>query len=45
MYGDKIFVVEDRMSPRYSNRADIWFATREEARHFGVRKLEMVIVS
>ena len=45
IYGDKIFVVEDRMSRRFSNRADIWFSTREEATRFGVRKLEMVIVS
>lgn len=45
MYGDKVFVVEDRMNARYTNRADIWFATREEAKKFGVRKLEMVIVS
>lgn len=45
MYGDKIFTVEDRMNKRFSNRADIWFATRAEAKQFGVRKLEMVIVS
>ncbi len=45
LYGDKVFVVEDRMNQRYSNRADIWFATREEAKKFGVKKLEMVIVS
>jgi len=45
IYGDKIFVVEDRMNARYTNRADIWFATREEAKRFGVKKLEMVIVS
>lgn len=45
MYGDKIFVVEDRMNKRFSDRADIWFNTREEAKQFGVRKLEIVIVS
>lgn len=45
MYGDKIFTVEDRMNARYTNRADIWFSTREAAKQFGVRKLEMVIVS
>lgn len=45
IYGDKIFVVEDRMNKRFSNRADIWFSTREEAKRFGVKKLEMVIVS
>jgi 3D (Asp-Asp-Asp) domain-containing protein len=45
LYGDKIFIVEDRMNQRFSNRADIWFETREQAKKFGVRKLEMVIVS
>ncbi len=45
LYGDKIFTVEDRMNKRYADRADIWFETREEAIRFGIRKLEMVIVS
>lgn len=45
IYGDKIFTVEDRMNKRYTDRADIWFETREEAIKFGVRKLEMVIIS
>jgi 3D (Asp-Asp-Asp) domain-containing protein len=45
IYGDKVFTVEDRMNQRFSNRADIWFETREQAKQFGVRKLEMVIVS
>lgn len=45
VYGDKIFTVEDRMNARYSNRADIWFASQAEAKQFGVKKLEMVIVS
>ena len=45
IYGDKIFVVEDRMNKRYTDRADIWFSTREEAKKFGVKRLEMIIVS
>jgi 3D (Asp-Asp-Asp) domain-containing protein len=45
VFGDKVFVVEDRMNARYSDRADIWFETREEAKQFGVKRLEMVIVS
>ena len=45
MYGDKVFTVEDRTNARFSNRADIWFATRAEAKQFGIKKLEMVIVS
>lgn len=45
LYGDKIFVVEDRMNKRFGNRADIWFETREQAKQFGIKKLEMIIVS
>ena len=45
VYGDKIFTVEDRMNKRYYDRADIWFETREEAKMFGIKKLEMVVVS
>lgn len=45
VYGNKVFTVEDRMNRRYSDRADIWFETREEAKLFGIKKLEMVIIS
>jgi len=38
LFGDKIFVVEDRMHERFSDRVDVWFATREEAKTFGLRK-------
>lgn len=37
LYGDKIFVVEDRMNARYPYRVDIWMRTREEAKQFGVK--------
>ncbi len=42
-YGDQIFVVEDRMHPRYQNRVDIWMETRAEARQFGVRTVEIEV--
>jgi len=35
LYGDKVFIVEDRMNSRYTNRVDIWFSTRGEALEFG----------
>lgn len=38
IYGDKIFVVEDRMNRRKSNyHFDIWFSTYNEAKNFGVK--------
>lgn len=41
---DMIFTVEDRHSPRLSDRVDSWFASRGEALRFGKRVLEMEIV-
>ena len=36
-FGDKIFVVEDRMHARNAEKLDIWFASTEAARNFGVK--------
>ena len=45
LYGDKIFVVEDRMNSRYKlGRMDIWLdTTRAEAMKFGVKRVEVEI--
>jgi 3D (Asp-Asp-Asp) domain-containing protein len=42
--GDKIYIVEDRMHKRFSDRVDIWFATREAALKFGKRRLKMEVL-
>lgn len=39
----KVFTVEDRMHARFSDRVDIWFATREEALAFGLKITELEI--
>lgn len=44
VYGDKIFVVEDRMHARYKNNIDIWFPERQLAREFGSKKVMIEIV-
>jgi len=41
MFGDKLFVVEDRMNVRYPYRADIWMYERDDARQFGIKYLRM----
>jgi len=39
MYGDKIFIVRDRMNSRYGYaRIDIWMPEYEEAKNFGVKR-------
>lgn len=37
VYGDRVFVVEDRMHPRKNRHVDIWFPTYWEAKTFGVK--------
>lgn len=36
IYGDRIFVVEDRMHHRNSQHVDIWFSSYSQAKNFGV---------
>ena len=38
IFGNKIFVVEDRMHRRKKNHVDIWFASTHDAKKFGRRK-------
>ncbi len=45
LYGDKIFVVEDRMNKRYWQTIDIWFADRAVAMKFGRKTVTIEIVS
>ncbi len=44
LYGEKIFVVEDRMNRRYTERMDIWMETREAALKFGLKRVEIVVL-
>lgn len=46
MFGDKIFVVEDKMNSRYAgqSRIDIWFEDHSKAQAFGVRTLKAEIL-
>jgi len=45
IYGDKIFVVEDRMALKNNHKIDIWFNTRWEAMQFGVRQLKVEVLA
>lgn len=42
-FNNKAFFVEDRMHERFSDRMDIWFETREQAKKFGIRRLRVEI--
>lgn len=45
VFGNKIFVVEDRLHSRFSDRIDVWFPTREEALEFGAKRVKIEVVS
>lgn len=45
LYGDKIFIVEDRMNRRYVYNIDIWFPERNLAKNFGVKRVEIEVIS
>lgn len=44
IYGDKIFVVEDRMNRRYWHKIDIWFPDRQSALEFGLKTIKIQIL-
>ena len=45
IYGDKLFVVEDRMHERYWYNVDIWFSERNLAKEFGAKKVRIEVVA
>ncbi|MCC7357496.1 3D domain-containing protein [Candidatus Uhrbacteria bacterium] len=38
LFGNKVFVVEDRMNERYTNRIDVWMTELGDARKFGLKR-------
>ena len=37
LFGEQVFVVEDRMNKKHNDKLDIWFPTTEEALRFGTQ--------
>lgn len=44
VFGNKVFVVEDRMNSRYWRKIDIWFPDRASALEFGLKKVKIQIL-
>ena len=44
LYGDKVFIVRDKMNKRYPNRVDVWMIEKQDAKQFGVKfaKIEVL---
>lgn len=43
LFGDKVFIVEDRMNTRYKNNMDIWMDDLSVARKFGRKTVKIEI--
>ena len=43
-FGEKIFIVEDRMNARYDRRIDIWMSRKADAYKWGVRRVRIEIL-
>jgi 3D (Asp-Asp-Asp) domain-containing protein len=44
LFGDKIFVVEDRMNARYQNNVDVWMESHADAVHLGRRTVQIEVI-
>ncbi len=42
-FGDRLFVVEDRMHERFGLQVDIWMSKQEDAKAFGIQYMEMEV--
>lgn len=43
LYGDEIFIVEDRMNARYNLKMDIWMEDLSAARQFGLKTVTIEV--
>ncbi|MBI3020330.1 MAG: 3D domain-containing protein [Parcubacteria group bacterium] len=43
VFGDKIFVVEDRMHPRKTDFMDVWMPSKQDALKIGIRRTNIVV--
>lgn len=44
LFGDRIFIVRDRMNARYPDRVDIWMKHRTDAINFGVKVAKIEVL-
>lgn len=44
LYGDRVFIVMDRMNARYTDRVDFWKKNRDDAWKFGYKYIRMEVL-
>lgn len=45
LFGDRVFVVRDRMNQRYTDRVDVWMIEKQDAMQFGVKVAKIEILA
>lgn len=45
LFGDEIFVVEDRMHRRKTNFVDVWMPTKQDALNLGITHTEIIVLN
>lgn len=45
LFGDRVFIVRDRMNTRYPNNVDVWMVNYDDAKHFGRRVAKIEILN
>jgi len=44
LFGDRVFIVRDRMNKRFPDRVDIWMKNIDDARKFGVKTAQIQVI-
>lgn len=44
IFGEKVFVVRDRMNSKYYNRLDVWMLSKEKAIQFGAKRAQVQVL-
>lgn len=44
LFGDRVFIVRDRMNSRHYNKVDVWMAERNDAIRFGVKQAKIEVL-
>jgi len=44
LFGERVFIVRDRMNKKHPNRVDIWMVNRKDAVKFGIKTAKIVVI-
>jgi len=44
LFGDRVFIVRDRMNRRYTSRVDIWMLEKSDALNFGIKTAKIEVI-